>query len=173
MNRRTKPSPAQTGYKWVGWEVWDWTLFEEIIYKLYMEFQSWSKCPICGTRKLEYFSHIHDTLLVREPLPSETVIKRSKQRMINIPLQVSIGGSPIFSLYIHSLLVCRQCAPLCLNKKILQPICLFAESFFVHSFTARITTIRMGAHFSRYKHVPWLAEDLGSIAGHANTSTLF
>ena len=48
MNRRTKPSPAQTGYKWVGWEVWDWTLFEEIIYKLYMEFQSWSKCPICN-----------------------------------------------------------------------------------------------------------------------------
>ena len=47
MNRRTKPSPAQMGYKWVGWEMWDWTLFEEFIYKLYMEFQSWSKCLIC------------------------------------------------------------------------------------------------------------------------------
>ena len=47
MNRRTKPSPAQTGYKWVGWEVWDWTLFGEIIYKFSMEFQSWSKWTIC------------------------------------------------------------------------------------------------------------------------------
>ena len=48
MNRRTKPSPAQTGYKWVGWQVWDWTLFEEFFYKFSMEFQSWSKWTICG-----------------------------------------------------------------------------------------------------------------------------
>ena len=32
-NRRTKPSPALTDYIWLGWEVWDWISFEEIICK--------------------------------------------------------------------------------------------------------------------------------------------
>ena len=26
---RTKQSPAQTGYKWVGWGMWDWTFFRK------------------------------------------------------------------------------------------------------------------------------------------------
>ena len=52
MNKRTKPSSAQTGYKWVGWEVWDGKSFEEIIYKFVMVCQSWTKLPICSIRQI-------------------------------------------------------------------------------------------------------------------------
>ena len=51
MNKTTKSSPSQTGYKWVGWEVWEWTRFEEISYKLYMGCQSWSKWPIWSKKR--------------------------------------------------------------------------------------------------------------------------
>ena len=43
MNRWTKQSQAQTGYKL---EVWDCTCFEEIICKFWMKCQSWKKWPI-------------------------------------------------------------------------------------------------------------------------------
>ena len=36
----------------MGWELWDWTSFEEIICKFPMGFQSWSKWPICGIADL-------------------------------------------------------------------------------------------------------------------------
>ena len=42
-----KTSPAKIGYNWVSWEVWDWTIFEEIILKYSMGCPSWSKWPIC------------------------------------------------------------------------------------------------------------------------------
>ena len=45
MNKRRKPSPAQTGYKWVGLEVWDW-----IIYKFSMG---------CQTRSKWYGPYVH------------------------------------------------------------------------------------------------------------------
>ena len=59
MNRRTKPSPAQTGYKWVGWQVWDWTLFEEFFYKFSMEFQSWSKWTIYTLTNTQKHTNAH------------------------------------------------------------------------------------------------------------------
>ena len=49
-----KPSPAQTGYTWVGWEAWDWTRFEESIYKCSMGCMSWSKLPLCRIHWKEY-----------------------------------------------------------------------------------------------------------------------